>query len=124
MKLIIAIIQPYRLDEVKKSLYAADVNLITVSEVLGHGRQVLGRDDLVGVDILERQREIFLENSVSRSRSTTTLLSRRSMPSSKARVRGKSAMVRFSFSIFRAVSVSVPAKKARKPSANFWPAGF
>jgi nitrogen regulatory protein P-II 1 len=40
MKLIIAIIQPYRLDEVKKALYAADVNLITVSEVLGHGRQV------------------------------------------------------------------------------------
>jgi nitrogen regulatory protein P-II 2 len=40
MKLVIAIIQPYRLDEVKKALYAADVNLITVSEVLGHGRQV------------------------------------------------------------------------------------
>ena len=39
MKLIIAIIQPYRLEEVKKSLYDADVNLITVSEVLGHGRQ-------------------------------------------------------------------------------------
>ena len=39
MKLIIAIIQPYRLDEVKKQLYAANVNLITVSEVLGHGRQ-------------------------------------------------------------------------------------
>ena len=40
MKLVIAIIQPYRLDEVKKALYSADVNLITVSEVLGHGRQV------------------------------------------------------------------------------------
>ena len=39
MKLIIAIIQPYRLEEVKKALYDADVNLITVSEVLGHGRQ-------------------------------------------------------------------------------------
>ena len=39
MKLITAIIQPYRLDEVKKSLYAEDVHLITVSEVLGHGRQ-------------------------------------------------------------------------------------
>ena len=39
MKLIIAIIQPHRLDEVKKALYEADVNLITVSEVLGHGRQ-------------------------------------------------------------------------------------
>ena len=40
MKYIIAIIQPHRLDEVKKALYAAQVNLITVSEVLGHGRQV------------------------------------------------------------------------------------
>jgi len=39
MKLIVAIIQPHRLEEVKKALYEADVNLITVSEVLGHGRQ-------------------------------------------------------------------------------------
>jgi nitrogen regulatory protein P-II 1 len=39
MKMIIAIIQPYRLDEVKEALYAIDVHLITVSEVLGHGRQ-------------------------------------------------------------------------------------
>ena len=39
MKLIIAIIQPHRLDDVKEELYKADVNLITVSEVLGHGRQ-------------------------------------------------------------------------------------
>jgi nitrogen regulatory protein P-II 2 len=39
MKYIIAIIQPDRLEEVKTALYAADVNLLTVSEVLGHGRQ-------------------------------------------------------------------------------------
>ncbi|MDD5450123.1 MAG: P-II family nitrogen regulator [Candidatus Omnitrophica bacterium] len=39
MKLIIAIIQPYKLEEVKKELYNSEVNLITVSEVLGHGRQ-------------------------------------------------------------------------------------
>lgn len=39
MKMVIAIIQPYKLEEVKKALYAADINLITVSEVLGHGRQ-------------------------------------------------------------------------------------
>ncbi len=39
MKLIIAIIQPYKLEEVKEELYKADINLITVSEVLGHGRQ-------------------------------------------------------------------------------------
>jgi len=39
MKLIIAIIQPHRLEQVKEQLYKADVNLITVNEVLGHGRQ-------------------------------------------------------------------------------------
>ena len=39
MKLIIAIIQPHRLEEVKRELYKEEVNLITVSEVLGHGRQ-------------------------------------------------------------------------------------
>jgi nitrogen regulatory protein P-II 2 len=39
MKLIIAIIQPHRIEEVKEELYKAEVNLITVSEVLGHGRQ-------------------------------------------------------------------------------------
>ena len=39
MKLIIAIIQPDRLDEVRNELYKAEVNLMTVSEVLGHGRQ-------------------------------------------------------------------------------------
>ena len=40
MKLIIAIIQPYKLEEVKEELYKAEVNLITVNEVLGHGRQM------------------------------------------------------------------------------------
>jgi nitrogen regulatory protein P-II 2 len=39
MKLVIAIIQPHKLEEVKKELYQEEVNLITVSEVLGHGRQ-------------------------------------------------------------------------------------
>lgn len=40
MKLIIAIIQPDKLERVKEELYKADVNLMTVSEVLGHGRQM------------------------------------------------------------------------------------
>ena len=39
MKLIIAVIQPHRLEDVKKELYKADVNLITVTPVLGHGQQ-------------------------------------------------------------------------------------
>jgi len=40
MKLIIAIIKPERLEAVKDALYKADVNLMTVNEVLGHGRQM------------------------------------------------------------------------------------
>lgn len=40
MKLIIAIIKPDRLEAVKQELYKAEVNLITVNEVLGHGRQM------------------------------------------------------------------------------------
>lgn len=39
MKLIIAIIQSHKLEEVKEELYKAEVNLVTVNEVLGHGRQ-------------------------------------------------------------------------------------
>jgi nitrogen regulatory protein P-II 1 len=40
MKLVIAIIQPHKLEQVKEELYKADVNLMTVSEALGHGRQM------------------------------------------------------------------------------------
>jgi nitrogen regulatory protein P-II 1 len=39
MKLVIAIIQPHKLDAVKTALEAVDVNLMTVTEVLGQGRQ-------------------------------------------------------------------------------------
>jgi len=39
MKLVIAIIQPHKLEAVKAELYKEEVNLLTVSEVLGHGRQ-------------------------------------------------------------------------------------
>ena len=39
MKLIVAIIQPHKLDEVKTALEAVEVNLMTVTEVLGQGRQ-------------------------------------------------------------------------------------
>lgn len=39
MKLIVAIIQPHKLDSVKTALEAVDVHLMTVTEVLGQGRQ-------------------------------------------------------------------------------------
>jgi nitrogen regulatory protein P-II 2 len=39
MKYIIAIIQPDRLDEVVEALTEAEINLMTVSDVMGRGRQ-------------------------------------------------------------------------------------
>ncbi len=38
MKLITAIIQPDKLDEVREALYAAEITRITVNRVSGHGR--------------------------------------------------------------------------------------
>ena len=39
MKLIIAIIKPFKLDEVKEALSAAGIEGMTVTEVKGFGRQ-------------------------------------------------------------------------------------
>jgi nitrogen regulatory protein P-II 1 len=39
VKFIIAIIQPHKLDDVKTALEEVEVNLMTVSTVLGQGRQ-------------------------------------------------------------------------------------
>jgi nitrogen regulatory protein P-II 1 len=39
MKLVIAIIQPHKLEAVKQALEDVDVNLMTVTNVLGQGRQ-------------------------------------------------------------------------------------
>ena len=39
MKMIVAIIQPHKLEDVLDELYKKEINLVTVSEVMGHGRQ-------------------------------------------------------------------------------------
>jgi len=39
MKLITAIIKPYKLDDVKDALLEVDISGMTVTEVRGHGRQ-------------------------------------------------------------------------------------
>ena len=44
MKMITAIIQPDKLDEVREALIAADITRITVSRVSGHGRQASEED--------------------------------------------------------------------------------
>jgi len=68
MKLIIAIIKPERLEAVKNELYKADVNLITVSEVLGHGRQMGVTEVYRGVkEMGNLLRKIRLEIAVNES---------------------------------------------------------
>ena len=39
MKYIVAVIQPHKLEEVMQALEEAEINLVTVSNVLGRGRQ-------------------------------------------------------------------------------------
>jgi nitrogen regulatory protein P-II 1 len=39
MKLIIAVIKPFKIEEVTEALNALDISGITISEVRGHGRQ-------------------------------------------------------------------------------------
>lgn len=40
MKIIIAMVQPHKLPDVKKALFAADVHKMTVTNVLGCGQQM------------------------------------------------------------------------------------
>jgi len=114
MKLVIAIIQPYKLEEVKQELYAVNVNLITVSEVLGHGRQV-------GVDEFYRgvkETGNYCARYRWRSRSTMISLSRLSRPLSRALASVKSGTARFLSWICPDAYASVPVKKDPKPSVD------
>ena len=66
MKLIIAIIKPERLEAVREELYKADVNLMTVNEVLGHGRQMGVTEVYRGVkEIGNLLRKVRLEIAVN-----------------------------------------------------------
>jgi nitrogen regulatory protein P-II 1 len=59
VKLIIAIIQPDKLDEVREALARAEVHRITVSRVAGHGEEVgeeLYRGQKVVPDLLPKVR--------------------------------------------------------------------
>ena len=68
MKLVIAIIKPDRLESVKEELYKADVNLVTVNEVLGHGRQMGVTEVYRGIkEMGNLLRKIRLEIAVNES---------------------------------------------------------
>jgi nitrogen regulatory protein P-II 1 len=74
MKLIIAIIQPDKLDEVHQALIAAEIFRITVSRVTGHGQQEdseLYRGEEVAPSLIPKVRleiavnDAFVEPTVS-----------------------------------------------------------
>jgi nitrogen regulatory protein P-II 1 len=74
MKLIIAIIKPERLEAVRDALYKADVNLMTVNEVLGHGRQMGVTEVYRGVQEMGNLlRKIRLEIAVNENFVETTI---------------------------------------------------
>ena len=59
MKLIIAIIQPEKLDEVRQALVDRDISRVTVSRVTGHGQQQdidLYRGQEITPDLLPKTR--------------------------------------------------------------------
>lgn len=68
MKLITAIIQPHRLDEVKEALIAAGVHGLTVSPARGYGRQgghtEVYRGARYTVDLVDKVRvEVLVEDA-------------------------------------------------------------
>jgi nitrogen regulatory protein P-II 1 len=68
MKKIEAVIQPFKLDEVKQALIAIGVNGMTISEVRGHGRQKghteIYRGTEYAVDLIPKVKlEIFVPDA-------------------------------------------------------------
>jgi len=66
MKLIVAYIQPEKLSDVKKALYAAEVYKISVTNALGCGQQKGYRETYRGVDVeVNLLRKVRLEIAVN-----------------------------------------------------------
>ena len=66
MKLIVAIIQPHKLPDVKKALFDNEVHLMTVSTVLGSGRQMGYTETYRGVpEEVNLLRKVRLEIAVN-----------------------------------------------------------
>jgi Nitrogen regulatory protein P-II len=107
MKLITAIIKPFKLDEVREALSQIGVQGITVTEVKGFGRQKghteLYRGAEYVVDFLPKVKIEALNTSSARSK-----------PSKVLPAPEKSATARFLFTTSNKSSASAPVKPAWK----------
>ena len=112
MKYIIAVIKPFKLDEVREALADTGVNGLTVSEVKGFGRQKghteLYRGAEYVVDFLPKVKlEVAVDDDIADTVVETIVKSART---------GKSATARYSFWIWRERFASARAKLIRPPS--------
>ncbi len=114
MKLVIAIVQSDKLEEVKQALRNVKVGKITVSDVIGCGAQV-GKTDTGDGIITEGN---LLDVCALKSPSTTTMSNPHWKPSSKVRAPAISATVKFSLFRWRNASASAQVKPDAWPSAN------
>ena len=112
MKLVTAIIKPFKLDEVREALSAVGVQGITVTEVKGFGRQKghteLYRGAEYVVDFLPK---VKIEAAVS-----DDIVERAIEAIEGPRVPARSATARYLFSISSMSFASEPARPARKRS--------
>ena len=92
MKLVVAIIKPFKLDEVRQALTAIGVHGMTVTEVKGYGRQKGHTEIYRGAEYVVN----FLPKLESKSRSRPTSPTRRSASSPRMREPDKSATARSS----------------------------
>jgi nitrogen regulatory protein P-II 2 len=114
MKLVIALIQPHKLPDVKKALDAAEVHKMTVSNALGAGEERGLRESYRGVahesNLLKKVRvEIAVNDAFVKPTVDAT---------SRGRARERSATARSSCSTCPRSSASAPARPGRTRSAR------
>ena len=112
MKYIIAIIQPDRLEEVIAELEEEEINLVTVSEVLGRGRQKgiaeVYRSHKEPGNLLRKVKVEIAVNDEKRGRPST--------PSPAARAPATSVTARSSCSTWKSACAFARARRECRPS--------
>ena len=118
MKKIEAIIQPFKLDEVKEALVGAGIDGITVSEVRGHGRQKGHREMYRGQEYtVDLPAQDQTRDRARRPPGSMRCLE--SFPKARAPVRSATAKYLFSMLPTRFASVTANAAKLRSKSRGW-----
>merc|ERR1712000_458851 len=112
MKLVTAIIKPFKLDDVREALSEIGVQGITVTEVKGFGRQKGHTELYRGAEYVVD----FLPKVRSTLPSLTTCWIALSSPSPRQPTPARSVTARSSWSTSNRPSASVPARPAPTPS--------